>query len=325
MGRRAFTLVELLVCIAIIAVIAALLLPAVQASREASRRTHCASNLRQLGLAMHGFGSAHGHFPPQSTEKGNFQVLLMPFAGEPERAKFRLVFHPVLQLEVRVYPPPPSLLHCPSDGSAGLILPPKGIDSAGSTSYLGNAGNGYRWYGYNGIVSPSSTERRASNFSGPRGGLVTTAAVLDGLSQTAAIAEILVGDGSYELRRRHWQLRGVYQEPGDYEVFTNLCRGHAYQTDQHGRAMGTEGPGRAWTDPGHGTSLYNHFMAPNEPSCKNANGHVKSGAYTSASNHPGGVQVLFADGHIRMIDDTIALGLWRAMGARDDRLLAAAP
>jgi len=65
---RAFTLVELLVVLAIIGLLLALLLPAVQAARESARRMACGNNLHQIGIALHGFHEVHGHFPQGGVE-----------------------------------------------------------------------------------------------------------------------------------------------------------------------------------------------------------------------------------------------------------------
>jgi prepilin-type N-terminal cleavage/methylation domain-containing protein/prepilin-type processing-associated H-X9-DG protein len=119
---KAFTLVELLVVIAIIGILVALLLPAIQAAREAARRSQCLNTLKQYGLAMQNYHSAHGQFPEgvhllkPSDFGNNINASLLPYF---EEASLHSIYNPKEQWEEQFYPVPATVIavfKCPSSG-----------------------------------------------------------------------------------------------------------------------------------------------------------------------------------------------------------------
>ncbi|MDQ3329667.1 MAG: DUF1559 domain-containing protein, partial [Planctomycetota bacterium] len=82
--RTGFSLIELFVVLGVIALLIALLIPAVQAARETARRMQCKSHLKQLGLALHHYESAHGCFPPGGMNGLSTHVFLLPYVERPD-------------------------------------------------------------------------------------------------------------------------------------------------------------------------------------------------------------------------------------------------
>src|SRR5688500_10738664 len=132
--KRAFTLVELLVVIAIIGILVALLLPAVQAVREAARRMQCSNNLSQLIIATHNYEMAHGVYPPGTIDKKgpivnlpagyhhNWITQLLPYVEQKNsfaNIDFKVGVYHAKNIPVRINPI--RLVHCPSDSAAGPV------------------------------------------------------------------------------------------------------------------------------------------------------------------------------------------------------------
>ena len=144
MKPRGFSLVELLVVIAIIGILVALLLPAVQAAREAARRISCSNNLKQLALAVHNFESARGGIPPAAIadDLPNWAWILLPYIEQ-------LALQENYAENVSFYSLPPSVKNipvptyiCPTRGFRKLTAPPGQSSRLGSVGdYAGNVGD----------------------------------------------------------------------------------------------------------------------------------------------------------------------------------------
>jgi prepilin-type N-terminal cleavage/methylation domain-containing protein len=113
--RRGFTLIEVLVVFAIIGVMIGLLLPAVQKVREAANRATCRSNLKQIGLAVHGHHDTHQQFPQGSRNDGGPQPLRSP------RITYMIELYPYLEQQNTYRRWNPNVLVGTPDGYGGVI------------------------------------------------------------------------------------------------------------------------------------------------------------------------------------------------------------
>lgn len=299
MTRRAITLVELLVVLTIIGILAALLLPAVQAAREMSRRSKCSSNLHQLGVALANYESTHGTFPLGSLKGYSCHVALLPFL-EQQPLYDKIDFtkeadygNPHVSMVVV------SPFVCPTD-YAGTH--PDDKATAGS-NYACNFGTGVQEFGYNGMFAHIDIGGKWPQ------GPVEASDVTDGLSATIGFSEILVGDGTGAELRTNWRTTTSLTAPDELELFAADCKSGAVLIGQKWHR------GRPWTFGDASFTWYNHVLSPNSRSCYNGS-KVQLGAYSSASSHSNGVMSLFVDGHVEFFASSVERSIWRDLGSR---------
>lgn len=300
--RSGISLIELLAVLAVAGVLISLTLPAIHAVRESARRSECQSNLRQIGLAILAYESVHQMLPPGNMNYG-VHTRLLPWLDRPD-LDAKIVDGDATALRQS----PVAVYRCPSDPAPERFPDPPVSSGAAATSYAGNSGTGVQNDGFNGLFQHWIEISPAYPGSGP----VRVTDVTDGLSQTAAFAEILHADGTFQQLRVLWNTPGTLPQPH----FARLCQQVPVNAHSHGWNGAAWDRGVPWIVGDQGVTFYNHVLTPNLPSCMNGT-EWQTGAYTAASMHAGGVNVLFGDGHVQFVSESVSPALWRDFGSRD--------
>lgn len=285
--RRGFTLVELIVVMAVIGVLVALLLPAVQSAREGARRMQCRNHLKQIGLALHGYESTHTVFPinygvgpyDDSNRGASWMPRILPYLDQaPLYAQIRWGQSLFNVHNDAVASTVVSVFLCPSDLHGNGVMPnrrntdlPRAV-----TNYKACLGSNWEWGPFSPLVSQHG--RHAGQTNGLelcngilcRGGdfppLTTrTADITDGTSNTFACGEA-VPEWTW-----HTWWYGVNASTATCAV-----------------------PLNHWRKPE--TSLGDWFEN-----------------YSFSSRHPGGGHFLMADGSVRFLSENIDTATYRAV------------
>ena len=319
-SHRGFTLVELLVVIALIAMLVGLLLPAVQSAREAARRAACANNIRQLGLGLLNFESAHQHFPaswkptlgPEGKIDGwSAQAQILPYTEETSvhsAIDFDRSYneHKLPNGQPLSATRIPTLL-CPSEVGDRVRLE-DGVAKHYPLNYAVNEGV---WF----VFAPE-TGRGGEGAFFP-GSHLRTRHFADGMSKTLGLAEVKAWNAYFRnagLARPEPPVpNAVASLGGDFKTnsgHTEWVDGRVHQIGftalftpntkvphhgQEGEVLDVD-----WTNQQEGKSAKVATYA----------------AVTARSHHPGGVQVVMLDSSVRFVASDIARGVWQAMATR---------
>lgn len=299
--RTGFTLIEVLVTISILCLLLCIMVPAVLSARKSSQKLLCTNSMNQIGIALSNYESSYKHYPKGANNAiFSAHVALLPYLG-----------HTALYNSTNFSTGDPwgnfseneanltigkthvSVFCCPVDPDSS-----KGPQ----TNYAWNGGFGLQVEEFRGTFCSAAT---------PNPVMLGPANITDGLSSTAALSEWIIGQvGSQNDSAVVFKVE-TSTDPNSYNLFVQKC----LQSVRGEFNFSSWTKDARWVQGSYGSTLLNFNSTPQSKSCL-YNGSIDFGNWPASSYHTTGVNLLFLDGHVSSVKNTIAIETWKALSSR---------